>query len=189
MGRRPFVLLDRDGPLLEDPGFVHRIADYRPLPGALQGLRLLQEAELGLAVLTNQSGIGRGIFSKEDYDRFQTHFIQDFAAHGVRIAASYFCPHAPDAGCECRKPATSMLERAERELDIDLARSWVIGDRPEDMQLARRGGCRGVYVLTGEGAHRRNELDSDVIIAVDLVAAARLITQRSRSRSSATTPR
>ena len=180
MGRRPFVLLDRDGTLLEDPGFVHQIADYRPLPGAIQGLRLLQEAELGLAVLTNQSGIGRGIFSKEDYDRFQTHFIQDFAAHGVRIAASYFCPHAPDAGCECRKPATRMLERAERELDIDLARSWVIGDKPEDIELARRGGCRAIYVLTGEGARRKDGLDSDVITAADVLAAARLIAQHSR---------
>ncbi len=180
MGRRPFVLVDRDGTLLEDAGFVHRIADYRPLPGAIEGLSLLQRAGFGLAVLTNQSGIGRGIFSEEDYQVFQAHFIQEFAAQDVQIEATYFCPHSPEAGCNCRKPATGLLERAQRELDIDLLRSWVIGDKPEDIELARRADCRAIYVLTGEGARRREELNSDVITAADVLAAARLITQHSR---------
>ena len=177
MGRRPFVLLDRDGTLLEDAGYVHRIADYRPLPGAIEGLRLLQGAGFGLAVLTNQSGIGRGLFSEEDFQSFQAHFIHDFATQEVQIEATYFCPHSPETGCNCRKPATGLLERAQRELDIDLLRSWVIGDKPEDIELARRADCRAIYVLTGEGARRRDELDSDVITSADVLAAARLITQ------------
>ncbi len=185
MGRRRFVLVDRDGTLLEDTGFPHRIADYRPLPGAVEGLRLLQEAGLGIAIVTNQSGIGRGIFSEEDFQRFQAHFIQDFAAHGVRIEATYFCPHAPDAGCDCRKPATGLLERARRELDIDLEQSWVVGDRPEDMECARRAGCRHVYVLTGQGASRTDELEPDAITVDDFLGAARHILACSPKRSSA----
>ncbi len=177
MGRRPFVLLDRDGTLLEDAGYVHRIADYRPLPGAIEGLCLLQRAGFGLAVLTNQSGIGRGLFSEEDFQSFQAHFIHDFATQEVQIEATYFCPHSPETGCNCRKPATGLLEQARRELDIDLLRSWVIGDKPEDIELARRADCRAIYVLTGEGARRRDELDSDVITSADVLAAARLITQ------------
>ena len=75
MGRRPYVLVDRDGTLLQDSGFMHRIAEYAPLPGAIEGLRLLQETGFGIALITNQSGIGRGYFSEEDFERFQAHFI------------------------------------------------------------------------------------------------------------------
>jgi D-glycero-D-manno-heptose 1,7-bisphosphate phosphatase len=189
MGGRPYVLVDRDGTLLQDSGFMHRIAEYAPLPGAIEGLRLLQETGFGIALVTNQSGIGRGYFSEEDFQRFQTHFIEDFAAHGVRIEATYFCPHRPDAGCACRKPATGLLERAERELDIDLQRSWVVGDSPEDMELARRAGCRGVYVLTGSGASRREALETDVPVVNGFLDAARHIIDASARCSSAREPR
>lgn len=186
---RPFVLVDRDGTLLEDTVYPHRLADYIPLPGAIEGLRLLQAAGFGIAVITNQSGIGRGVFSEEDFQRYQAHFIGDFAAQGAHIEATYFCPHLPDEGCNCRKPATGLLEQAQRDLGIDLERSWVIGDRPEDMQLARRAGCACVYVLTGHGANRRDELEPDVVMADDFLGAAQHVLAHSAKRSSATEPR
>jgi len=189
MDRRAYVLVDRDGTLLHDPGYLHRIADYAPLAGVIEGLRLLREAGFGIVVLTNQSGIGRGYFSEEDFQRLQAHLVADFAAQGLQIDATYFCPHTPDAGCDCRKPATGLVERARREFDIDLERSWIIGDKPDDMELARRAGCRGVYVLTGQGASLREALPSEVPVVDDLLAAARHILACGAKNSSATKPR
>ena len=145
-----FVFLDRDGTLVRDLGYTHRIEDYELLPGVASGLRRILDAGFRLAVITNQSGIGRGYYSAEQYAAFQAHLTNDLARQGVPIEASYFCPHRPEAECECRKPRPALLHRAERELGADLARSWVIGDSTVDVELAQRGGCRGaVRVLTG----------------------------------------
>ena len=146
-----FVFLDRDGTLVRDLGYTHRIEDYELLPGVVSGLRRILDAGYRLAVVTNQSGIGRGYFRAEQYAAFQAHLASDLARQGVRIEASYFCPHRPEAECQCRKPRPALLHRAERELGADLARSWVIGDSTVDVELAQRGGCRGaVRVLTGK---------------------------------------
>jgi histidinol-phosphate phosphatase family protein len=148
-----FVFIDRDGTLVRDLGYTHRIEDYELLPGVAAGLRRLLDAGYRLAVITNQSGIGRGYYSVEQYAGFQAHLTSDLARQGVAIEASYFCPHQPEADCPCRKPRPALLHRAERELGADLARSWVIGDSAIDVELAERGGCRGaVRVLTGRDA-------------------------------------
>ncbi len=145
-----FVFLDRDGTLVRDLGYTHRIEDYELLPGVVTGLRRILDAGYRLAVVTNQSGIGRGYFRAEQYAAFQAHLASDLARQGVPIEASYFCPHRPEAECQCRKPRPALLHRAERELGADLARSWVIGDSSVDVELAQQGGCRGaVRVLTG----------------------------------------
>jgi D-glycero-D-manno-heptose 1,7-bisphosphate phosphatase len=173
-GRR-FVFVDRDGTLIEDRGFVHRIEDYAPLPGAIEAIRLLQNSGFGIAVITNQSGIGRGCFSEAQFQAFQSHLVENFMKQGVRIEATYHCPHRPDAGCACRKPGTALLQRAHEELGAVLEESYVIGDKPADVEMARRAGCRPIYVLTGEGASRRAELPSGVAVATDLLDAARKI--------------
>jgi histidinol-phosphate phosphatase family protein len=169
---RPFVFADRDGTLVRDAGYVYRVEDYERLPGAAEGLARLQAAGYGIAIVTNQSGIGRGYFGESDFARFQEHLVADFAAHGVTIEASLHCPHLPDAGCGCRKPAPGLLERARVELAADLARSWVIGDSPSDAELARCVGARAVHVLTGHGVARRAEIPPDVPVVADLQAAA-----------------
>jgi histidinol-phosphate phosphatase family protein len=169
------VFLDRDGTLLEDPGYLHRLEDYALLPGAIEGLRALAEAGCGLVIITNQSGIGRGYYAEADFQRLTDHLLDDLASHGIRIDATYFCPHRPDEGCSCRKPETGMLERAERELGARLSASWVIGDLPSDMELARRAGCRGIFVLTGHGAEHRAEIAPEVPVVADLRAAAEAI--------------
>ncbi len=170
-----FVFVDRDGTLIEDRGYTHKVEDYAPLAGAVEGLRQLSDAGFRVAIVTNQSGIGRGYYGEADFERFQAHLVRDLAARGVEIEASYHCPHRPDAGCACRKPAIGLLERAQRELGADLAASWVIGDSPADVALALRAGCGAVYVLTGQGAALRGELPADVPVADDLPAAARYI--------------
>jgi histidinol-phosphate phosphatase family protein len=170
-----FVFLDRDGTLVRDRGYTHRIEDYELLPGVASGLRRILEAGYRLAVITNQSGIGRGYYSNEQYQAFQDHLVDDLARQGVPIEASYVCPHHPDDGCECRKPEPALLHRAERELGADLARSWVIGDSARDVELAQRGGCRGaVLVLTGSG-HASSEVPPEVPRAASFEEAAAIV--------------
>ena len=170
-----FIFADRDGTLIADRGYTHRLEDYQALPGAVEGLSSLRQAGFRIAIVTNQSGIGRGYYGEEDFLRFQAHLLRDFAAKGVEIEASYHCPHRPDAGCECRKPAGGLLERARRELGAQLEQSWVIGDQPSDVELARRAGCGAVYLLTGAGAASRHELPAGTAVADDLPAAAQHI--------------
>jgi histidinol-phosphate phosphatase family protein len=138
-----FVFLDRDGTLVRDVGYPHRDEDYALLPGVVTGLRRLARAGFRLAIVTNQSGIGRGMFGEREFRRFQDRLLADLAAAGLHIEATYHCPHRPDEGCACRKPAPGLLQRAAAELDADLARSWVIGDSERDVELAQRAGCRG----------------------------------------------
>lgn len=168
-----FVFLDRDGTLVEDRGYTHRPEDYRLLDGVAPALRRLVDAGFRLAIVTNQSGIARGYYDLADFERFQARLREDLAHHGVAIEASYFCPHLPDAGCACRKPATGLLERARDELGADLAASWVVGDHAVDVELASRAGCAGaVLVLTGQGASETTHVPPGVPRARDLGEAA-----------------
>jgi D-glycero-D-manno-heptose 1,7-bisphosphate phosphatase len=172
-----FVFLDRDGTLIRDLGYTHRIEDYELLPGVVAGLRRILGCGYRLAVITNQSGIGRGYFSAEQYADFQAHLVGDLARQGVPIEASYFCPHRPDAECQCRKPRPALLRRAQEELGADLARSWVIGDSAVDVELAKRGGCRGaVLVLTGSRG-TSSEVPSEVPRAASFEEATEILLQ------------
>jgi D-glycero-D-manno-heptose 1,7-bisphosphate phosphatase len=182
----PFVFLDRDGTLVREVGYGHRLEDYELLPGVAPALRRLADAGYRLAIVTNQSGIGRGIFTEADFERFQRRLLDDLAGAGVRIEATYFCPHRPDEGCGCRKPLPGLLHRARDERRAALADSWVIGDHVKDMELARAAGCRGVLVRTGHGEEQRAEIGATPVVAVvaDLPAAVDLILSRSPSTTS-----
>ncbi len=148
MGR--FVFLDRDGTIIRDAGYGPEVRDCALLPGAVEGLSRLAAAGFELAIVTNQSGIGRGYFDEAHYARFRDHLEGELERLGVPVARTYHCPHAPDAGCDCRKPEPGMLLRARDELGADLAASWVVGDKPSDVGLAERGGCAG-GLLVGRG--------------------------------------
>jgi D-glycero-D-manno-heptose 1,7-bisphosphate phosphatase len=166
-----FVFLDRDGTLIRDHGYVHRLEDYELLPGVVEALARLARAGFGLAVVTNQSGIGRGYYDEAAYERIRARLEDDLAARGIRIARSYHCPHRPDQGCACRKPAPGMLLRARDELGADLAASWVVGNHPTDVELAKRAGCAGGVLLQVDPA----TAPAGVLIRRDLAAAAELI--------------
>lgn len=140
------LYLDRDGTLIEDTGHPYRAEDYRRLPGAAEGLERLRAAGYRLAIVTNQSGIGRGLFDEADFWRFQELLLRDFASRGVDFEATYFCPHLPDGDCACRKPRPGLLERAVREMAADPAQSWMIGDRPSDMQAGLAAGLRVLQI-------------------------------------------
>ncbi|MDO8467600.1 MAG: HAD family hydrolase [Nanoarchaeota archaeon] len=148
------VFLDRDNTLIKDEsGYVHKPKDLEFLPGVLEGLKKLQE-KYKLIIITNQSGIARGYYSIKDYYIFSDFINEKLKREGIEISGEYFCPHHPKANvvehkknCNCRKPKTGMLEAAVREHGIDLAKSWLIGDRVSDIQAGEKAGVRSVGIL------------------------------------------
>jgi len=185
VGSARFVFLDRDGTLVADTGFPHRLEDYELLPGVLGALAELRDAGFRFAIVTNQSGIGRGIFRREDYDRFHGRVLDDLSAAGIEIEATYMCPHAPSDACTCRKPSPTSLFAARDRFGVDLASSWMIGDHVQDVALAANAGCRGILLLTGHGVEESRRLDDTPVEAIlpDLAAAAAHILSVSGSRA------
>ena len=159
------IFLDRDGTLNPDPGYIRSPEQFELFPGASEALARLKQAGAQLIVVTNQSGIARGILSVGDLDRVHEKMCQLLGATGVSLDAIYVCPHHPDEGCSCRKPETGMVDQAVRELRVDLSRSYVIGDHVRDMQLAKRIGSKSLLVTTGvEGAQTRSELAAGGVV-------------------------
>lgn len=156
---RRALLLDRDGTLITDVGYPKDPALVEAIPGAVEALRVLQAAGWALVVISNQSGIGRGRISESEAAAVHDRFVAVFSVAGVTFAGCYYCPHAPDAGCACRKPAPGLLRDAAGELDLDLARSVMIGDKASDLVAGQAAGC-GYLVrfgpdLDGAEAHAR----------------------------------
>jgi D-glycero-D-manno-heptose 1,7-bisphosphate phosphatase len=147
----PTVFLDRDGTINRDVHHLSDPAQLELLPGAAEGLRKLQEAGCPLVVVSNQSPIGRGWFTEDRLREINARLAEMLAAEGVTITGWYWCPHTPDAGCDCRKPAPGMFFRACEELGVILDGSWIVGDRLSDMQAGRQAGARSILVATGYG--------------------------------------
>jgi histidinol-phosphate phosphatase family protein len=154
---KPAIFLDRDGTLLTERGYLsdpQRIFFY---PSAVLALKRLQKGGYRLIVITNQSGVGRGYFSLARLGKINVRFRSLLRARGVAIDGIYFCPHAPDAGCRCRKPKPYLLKRAAARWRIPLASSYVIGDQMTDVGLAVAAGVRPILVLTGLGRANRKK--------------------------------
>jgi heptosyltransferase-2 len=143
------VFLDRDGTLNPDPGYIRSPDQLELFPGVPQALAKLKRAGARLIVVTNQSGVGRGLLSQQDLDAVHTKLRRLLEEAGASLDAIYFCPHRPDDGCDCRKPNRGMVDRAVREWGADLDRAYLIGDHIRDMELARRVGVRSILVTTG----------------------------------------
>jgi D-glycero-D-manno-heptose 1,7-bisphosphate phosphatase len=156
---RPAVFLDRDGTLIEEIGYLDRLDRLALFPYTIDAVRLLNRAGFAVVVVTNQAGIARGIVREAFVHEAHRVITDRLAAGGARIDAFYYCPHHPAGtvpelrqACDCRKPAPGMLRRAAAELDLDLSRSFAIGDRVHDATAAVAVGARGVLVRTGHGA-------------------------------------
>lgn len=168
------VFLDRDGTLVDDPGFLHEPGAVRLLPGAARAVARLNQGGWLVVTVSNQSGIARGRYTTADYQAVQRRLVELLAAHDAHLDGSYFCPHYPPLSgpCDCRKPGVRLFQDASRDLGIDLARSIYVGDRPSDVEPARRLGGRGFLVETGEGAQHVDQARAlGIPVAADVAAA------------------
>ncbi len=153
---RPAVFLDRDGTICEEVGYLNHISRFRMFAFAAGAIRRLNGAGVPVVVVTNQSGVGRGLFPESFLQQVNAEMTRQLAAAEAKLDAIYYCPHTAETDCNCRKPKPAMLERAAREHHLDLRRSLVVGDRYADIELARRVGARSILVETGYG---RGELE------------------------------
>jgi D-glycero-D-manno-heptose 1,7-bisphosphate phosphatase len=178
---RPAVFLDRDGTLLEEAGYVDRLERLVFFPFAVDAVRLLNRGGLAVVLVTNQSGVGRGIHSEAFVGEAHDHVTRRLSGGGARLDGIYYCPHHPQAmlepyrqACDCRKPGTGMMRQAAAELGLDLPRSFAVGDKWSDVQAGRAAGGRGLLVRTGYGRSTEAAHDTTEAAAVvdDLAAAA-----------------
>jgi D-glycero-D-manno-heptose 1,7-bisphosphate phosphatase len=172
------VFLDRDGTLIEDPGYLADPAAVRLLPGAPDAVTRLNRAGLVVVVVTNQSGIARGLLTEAQYLATERRLDELLAERGARIDAHYYCPHHPDltGPCDCRKPALLLYRRAAERFDLDLRASWWVGDRLRDVMPAEALGGRGILVRTGAGISEAGKPEAArFTVVADLAAAAGVI--------------
>jgi D-glycero-D-manno-heptose 1,7-bisphosphate phosphatase len=190
---RPAIFLDRDGTLIEDVGYLDRVGRVSFYPFTIDALRLLAREGFALVLVTNQSGVARGKFPESLVPEVHDHIATILARGNVALDGYYYCPHYVDSripqyrlDCECRKPKPGMVTRAARELDLDLSRSYVIGDHWSDVGLANAVGAQGILVRTGSGGSQERlpaEGARPAAILDHLMAAATWILLDSRRRA------
>jgi D-glycero-D-manno-heptose 1,7-bisphosphate phosphatase len=183
------VILDRDGTLIEEVGYLDRLDRLQFYPYSVDAVRLLNRAGFKVAIATNQSGVARGIVEESFVSEAHKYIGEQLAAGGARVDAFYYCPHHPDAPrreyaqtCECRKPSPGMLRRAAADLDLDLARSFVVGDRWNDIEAGAAVGARSVLVRTGYGRISETQASTKrppAVFADNLVEAVSWILRQS----------
>jgi D-glycero-D-manno-heptose 1,7-bisphosphate phosphatase len=148
---RPAVFLDRDGTIAEEVGYLNHLGRFRMFPFAGPAIRRLNLAGFAVIVVTNQSGVARGYFPESLVQQVNQRMQHQLAATGARLDGIYYCPHGSGDDCQCRKPKLGMVQQAASDHRLDLARSFVVGDRYGDVELAFRAGCTAVFVRTGYG--------------------------------------
>jgi len=182
------VFLDRDGTIIEDTDYISSPAQIKFIPGAVEAVNKLKQAGYKIIIISNQSGVARGILSEDMLQTIDKVIHRAILSGGGQVDGSYYCPHHPEHGvypykqaCECRKPHTGMIKKAVREHDIDLSKSFLVGDHATDIETARRAGLRSAFVLTGHGKEEKDNLKSQPDHFADnlLEAAKWILGQRS----------
>jgi D-glycero-D-manno-heptose 1,7-bisphosphate phosphatase len=170
-----FVLLDRDGTLIVEKDYLSDPREVELIPGAGAALQQLQQANWGICLVTNQSGIARGYFDAQRLAEVHDRLAQLLADFGVRLDGIYVCPHGPDDGCDCRKPRPGLVEQARAVHGFDPRESWVVGDKEADVSLARAVGARSILVRTGYGKTHEAATEADFVVDNLPEAAALLL--------------
>jgi D-glycero-D-manno-heptose 1,7-bisphosphate phosphatase len=169
---RRFVVLDRDGTIIEEREYLSDPEQVKLLPGVAAALRDLKQMGFGLVVITNQSGVGRGLFDETQLKRVHERLSQELEVEGVHLDGFYFCPHGPDDDCFCRKPKIGLMQKASEELGFSLEKSIVIGDKASDIEMGRLAGALTFLVRTGYGAQVADGRTPVVDFIVDDLRAA-----------------
>lgn len=172
-GRSPAIFIDRDGTLIEEVDHLSSVDDLRIFPFTREALEMFKSRGFRVIIVTNQSGIARGYFSEASMQAIHDQIKSEL---GPLVDGFYFCPHLPDAACSCRKPNLGMIEAAIEDFNIDLAGSWMIGDKRIDVETGHNAGIGTAMVLTGYGTVDRETLNNQpTFVANDLLDAAKLI--------------
>jgi D-glycero-D-manno-heptose 1,7-bisphosphate phosphatase len=182
---RPAIFLDRDGTITEEVGYLNHLSRFRLLDGVASAIRRLNESQLPVVVVTNQSGVGRGYFPEQLVRDVHERMKAELSDAGAHVEGVYYCPHVSADDCECRKPKPGMLQQAARELALDLSRSFVVGDRHADVELAHVVGARSILVRSGYGEgelawHAKNWQRQPDLVAADLSEAVEWVLKEVR---------
>ncbi len=182
MEKNKAVFLDRDGVINEDYGYVYKIEDFHIYNEVFPALKLLKDAGYKLLIITNQSGIGRGYYTEEDFKRITEYMLGILKKEGIEIDDIYYCPHHPEGvipeytmKCNCRKPETGMIEEGIKKFNIDVKKSFLIGDKETDIEAGRKVGLKTILVKTGRGKDYINTTKADYIADNILDAVKRFI--------------
>lgn len=178
----PAVFVDRDGTLIREVGYLNCLQQIEVLLRVPEAIQLLHQHGLRVAVITNQSGVARGFLREDELGRIHQELERQLARRGAFLDGIYYCPHHPTEGidvyrvsCECRKPNVGLAKRAVAELNLDLRRSYVVGDQSIDMELAARIGAKGILISNEKAEGRPQEAETKFLVAKDLWEAAQWI--------------
>lgn len=177
------IFLDRDGVINIDRNYVYKVEDFEFIPRAIGALKMLSKTDYKIIIITNQSGIGRELYTHEDLKKVMDFMYKEFDKHKIKVEKKYyFCPHHPTKGigeyrveCDCRKPKTGMFKQAQKDFDIDMSKSFYIGDLEPDMVAGRNAGCKTIFVLSGHGKKEDLKDVKPDFIAKDLYEAVEVI--------------
>ncbi|MDP2750156.1 MAG: D-glycero-beta-D-manno-heptose 1,7-bisphosphate 7-phosphatase [Nanoarchaeota archaeon] len=170
------VFLDRDGVINVDYGFVHTVEKFKFSPRAIDALKILADSDYLIIIITNQSGIGKGLYEMEDFEKVMDYMENELVGEGIVIDDTFYCPHSPEENCECRKPKPKMILDAAEKHNIDLSKSWMIGDKEADVQCGKNAGCKTIFVKI-EKEKERSDGGADIIVK-DLYEAVEKIIKK-----------
>lgn len=177
---RAAVFLDRDGTINVEKQYLYRYEDWEWTPGAIDAIKMFNANGFLVIVVSNQAGIARGLYSELDVRLLHEKVDWELCSQGAKINAYYYCPHHPEFGnkivCGCRKPAPELLFRAQKDWGIELSRSFMIGDKADDVKAGQAAGVKSILVSTGYGTTERHLIDAEMPFVRDLMMASLLIT-------------
>ncbi len=165
------IFLDRDGVINEDVEYLHEPEKFKLCPNVIEGLKMLQNQGYKLVIVTNQAGIGQGYFTKEDFYKINREMFKQVGPQGIKFSKIYYCPHSITENCNCQKPKTGMIERAQKDLNIEMEKSYIIGDTNKDIICGKNSGLKTIGILTGQN----KKFDNADFVAKDLIEVAKWI--------------
>jgi D-glycero-D-manno-heptose 1,7-bisphosphate phosphatase len=172
------AFLDRDGVINKDAGYTYRVDDFEFTDGCIDALKIFQEKNYKIIIVTNQSGIGRGYYSEDDYQQLTCWYRQQLLDQGITITDVFHCPHTPENLCACRKPREGLFLQAAQKYEIDFSSSFMVGDKISDLQAAKKMGVDKLFMLSGDdqsSQQKRNETLKSLRFVELLLDVAKLI--------------
>jgi D-glycero-D-manno-heptose 1,7-bisphosphate phosphatase len=161
------IFLDRDGVINKEVGYLHKIEDFIFIEGVFEACLFFKKLDYQIIIISNQSGIARGYFTLSDYKKLTKWMLNEFSGKNISILDAFYCPHGPDSKCHCRKPMPGMFVYAKNKYNIDLEKSWMIGDQETDIQAANLAGINNTILL--RSGHLINESNSNSKFIIDSI--------------------